>query len=98
MKEEYRSITLEWLNKAENDLDYARASFREFESFFSQMCILCHDAAEKYLKACLATQGLRPNGPTGDPSERMHSTCGKYRGLARNRTTLQDIKPLLHSP
>jgi len=24
------------------------------------MCILCHDAAEKYLKACLASQGLRP--------------------------------------
>jgi HEPN domain-containing protein len=60
MKNEYRTITLEWLNKAESDLDYARASFREFERFYSQMCVLCHDATEKYLKACLASRGLRP--------------------------------------
>ena len=60
MKEEFRSITLEWFNKAESDLDYARASFREFDRFYSQICILCHDAVEKYLKAGLASRGLRP--------------------------------------
>lgn len=60
MKVEFRSITLEWFHKAESDLDYARASFREFDRFYSQICILCHDAVEKYLKAGLASQGLRP--------------------------------------
>ncbi len=60
MKGEYRVLTLEWLDKAESDLGYARASFQEFERFYSQMCILCHDSAEKYLKAYLVSQGMRP--------------------------------------
>jgi HEPN domain-containing protein len=60
MKEEYRAITLEWLGRAQSDLDYACASFQQFEQFYSQMCILCHDSAEKYLKAYLASQGIRP--------------------------------------
>ncbi|WP_306536336.1 HEPN domain-containing protein [Geobacter sp.] len=60
MKNEYRTITREWLAKAESDLAYAQASYREFDDFHSQMCILCHDAAEKFLKALLASSGTRP--------------------------------------
>lgn len=60
MKKEYRTITREWLAKAESDLAYAQASYREFDDFHSQMCILCHDAAEKFLKALLASSGTRP--------------------------------------
>ena len=60
MKDEHKSITLEQLNKADNDLNFARASFAEFDDFFSQMCILCHDAVEKYFKAYMVFQGLKP--------------------------------------
>lgn len=60
MKDDYRSITFEWIGKAESDLDYARASFRELERFYSHICILCHDSVEKFLKGCLASQGIRP--------------------------------------
>jgi len=60
MKEQYREIANEWLNKADSDLDYAEASFDEFDDFYSQMCILCHDAAEKYLKGYITSFGMKP--------------------------------------
>lgn len=53
-------VVKEWLNKAESDLRYAQCSFREFDDFYSQMCILCHDSAEKYLKAYLYANNVKP--------------------------------------
>lgn len=53
MPNEFKKVALEWLKKADNDLGFARAGFAAFDEFYSQMCILCHDAAEKYLKAYL---------------------------------------------
>lgn len=60
MKGSFRKIALEWMEKAESDLNYARASFEEFDKFYSQMCILSHDAAEKYLKGYIAFCGIKP--------------------------------------
>ena len=64
MKDEHKSIIMEWLNKADNDLDFARLSFKEFNGFFSQICILCHEAVEKYFMAYIVFQGLE--------TERIH--------------------------
>lgn len=50
----------EWLAKAQSDLGYAKASFEEFDDFYAQMCLLCHDAVEKFLKAFLIASGKRP--------------------------------------
>lgn len=61
MNESYRKITLEWLNKAQSDYLFAEASLREFSGFYAQICILCHDVVEKYLKAFLISQGKRPD-------------------------------------
>lgn len=60
MRDEYKRITDEWLNKADSDLNFAKASFEEFDDFYSQMCILCHDAVEKYLKAYISSYGIKP--------------------------------------
>jgi len=60
MKEEYKSITLEWLKRADSDLKFAQVSLAEFDDFYSQMCILCHDGVEKYLKAYIASCGIKP--------------------------------------
>ncbi len=46
-------LVKDWLAKADSDFRYAKASFESFDDFYSQICILCHDAAEKYLKAFL---------------------------------------------
>ena len=60
MKEQYRDIANEWINKADSDLNYAEASFDEFDDFYSQMCVLCHDASEKYLKGYITSFGMKP--------------------------------------
>lgn len=60
MKNEFLAIAEEWIKKADSDLNFARASFQEFDDFYSQMCILSHDAAEKYLKGFIASCGVKP--------------------------------------
>ena len=57
MKKDYKEMTEKWLQKADDDLKFAIASFKEFDEFYSQMCVLCHDAAEKYLKTFLVSEG-----------------------------------------
>lgn len=59
MQNRTKKLTTEWFKKAENDLSFAKASYEEFDDFYSQMCILCHDAAEKYLKAFIVSTGKR---------------------------------------
>jgi len=68
MKDKFRAITLEWIKKAKSDYGYVISSFREFDDFYSQMCILSHDAAEKFFKGFIAAakgrdwqEGQRPN-------------------------------------
>lgn len=92
MNAAYRALTLEWLTKARSDYLFAEASLREFSGFYSQICILCHDAVEKYLKAFLVSHGRRP--------ERIHDllavlhTCTeldpKLAGLASHCAILND--------
>lgn len=94
MKDEYRAITREWLAKAESDLNFAKASFGEFEEFYSQMCILCHDAAEKFLKAFITAHGGKP--------ERTHDLvtllidCTKLSGEDAGVTVLEPHCRLLN--
>jgi hypothetical protein len=42
----------EWLNKAEEDFGFA-ASVIQQSPYFAQICFHFHQAAEKYLKACI---------------------------------------------
>jgi HEPN domain-containing protein len=58
MRKPVSPLVKEWLAKAKSDLQYAQASFKEFDSFYSQICILCHDSAEKYFKAYLCFTGV----------------------------------------
>ena len=60
MKSPRENGAIEWVAKADSDLAYARLSFENFDDFYGQMCVLCHDAAEKYLKAFLVSRGIRP--------------------------------------
>ncbi len=59
MKNKPSKIVLDWINKANSDLEYAKASFNEFDDFYSQMCILCHDSAEKIFKAYIVSKKKR---------------------------------------
>ena len=50
----------EWFFKAKDDLNFAKASFKDFDEFFAQMCLLCHDAVEKFLKGYLVFKQKKP--------------------------------------
>jgi HEPN domain-containing protein len=43
-------VIREWLNKADEDFDFAYSVLEE-STFYAQICFHFHQAAEKYLKA-----------------------------------------------
>ena len=52
-----KRATREWLRKAENDCRLAATIDRGKEPFHDQLCFLCQQSAEKYLKALLEELG-----------------------------------------
>ncbi|OGR87601.1 MAG: hypothetical protein A3A86_08015 [Elusimicrobia bacterium RIFCSPLOWO2_01_FULL_60_11] len=60
MRNSHERIAAEWFSKAESDLNFAKASFKDFDEFYSQMCLLCHDAVEKFLKGFIIAKGRKP--------------------------------------
>ena len=53
-----RSIVEEWLEKAEEDFEFARITLEEKRSFYAQICFHFQQAAEKYLKAYIVAHEL----------------------------------------
>lgn len=53
-----KKIVGEWIEKADEDFGYARASLEEELEFFAQICFHFHQAAEKYLKAYVIKHDL----------------------------------------
>ena len=53
-----RGIVQEWIEKAEEDFEFARINLEEGKRFFAQICFHFHQAAEKYLKAYIVANEL----------------------------------------
>lgn len=51
MKADKAQLTQLWTSRADDDLAFAKAGFQD--GFYNQVCILCQQAVEKYLKAYL---------------------------------------------
>ncbi|MBM3245027.1 MAG: HEPN domain-containing protein [Candidatus Omnitrophica bacterium] len=51
-------VVNEWLNKANEDFDFADANLREESAFYAQICFHFHQAAEKYFKAFIVAHDL----------------------------------------
>lgn len=47
-----------WMEKANEDLEYARISLKEGLEFYPQICFHLHQAVEKYLKAYIIAHEL----------------------------------------
>ena len=47
-----------WIEKADEDLEYAKISLKEGLEFYPQICFLLHQAVEKYLKAYIIASEL----------------------------------------
>ncbi len=52
------SIIQEWVEKGEEDFEFAKINLEEGKPFFAQICFHFHQAAEKYLKAYIVANGL----------------------------------------
>ena len=47
-----------WLDKADNDLAFAKTALQEGLEFYPQICFYLHQSVEKYLKAYIIAKGL----------------------------------------
>ncbi len=48
-----KKLSKEWFDIADNELGFARAGLEELNAFYPQVCFLCQQAVEKYLKGFL---------------------------------------------
>lgn len=55
-KPNYLKLAQEWFETGDDELAYAEVGFRE-TIFYSQICVSCQQAAEKYLKGFLVAHG-----------------------------------------
>jgi HEPN domain-containing protein len=51
-------VITEWVEKANEDLEFARINLNENRPFFAQICFHFQQSAEKYLKAYIISRGL----------------------------------------
>ncbi|MDP2741254.1 MAG: HEPN domain-containing protein [bacterium] len=48
-----KKLHQEWFDIADNELNFARAGLEELNAFYPQVCFLCQQSTEKYLKGFL---------------------------------------------
>ena len=48
-----KKLAQEWFDIGNNELEFAKAGFKEFDAFYPQICFLCQQSTEKYLKGFL---------------------------------------------
>ena len=53
-----KKVVKSWLNKADEDLAFARASLKDGLEFYPQICFYLHQSVEKYLKAYIISERL----------------------------------------
>lgn len=58
-KNNLQQLSQEWFKKADDDMLFAKAGFKE-SGIASNACFLCQQIAEKYLKGYLVSQGVEP--------------------------------------
>ncbi len=51
-------IVTEWLERAKDDLEFARINLEEKRPYFAQICFHFQQSAEKFLKAFIVAHGL----------------------------------------
>lgn len=53
------SLAEDWFRIGEEELRFARAGFEDLDAFYSQICFLCQQAGEKYLKGFLVFHKIK---------------------------------------
>lgn len=77
-------IVGEWLVKADEDLHFAESSLQDGSEFYAQICFHFQQAAEKYLKTFILSQGL--------PFNKVHDLVNLLKTCAGYDSTLACLK------
>lgn len=83
MDDKSRQLAEEWFKKAQADIDFAALGYKETEHY-GEICFLCQQAVEKYLKGFLVANSVRP--------EKIHSAATL---AAKCSTISQDFKTVI---
>lgn len=80
-----KKIILDWLNKAQEDFDFASANLKDStNTFYSQICFHFQQSAEKYLKAYIAANELE--------FKKIHDLIELPRICQNHNQKFQDLK------
>lgn len=75
-----------WLDKADEDFNFASAAISEGNEFYAQICFHFQQAAEKYLKAFIVAHDLK--------FEKQHNLVVLLETCAEKSASLLSLKPL----
>lgn len=79
-----QSIVREWLEKADEDLNFAKSSLLDGSEFYAQICFHFQQAAEKYLKTFIISREL--------PFNKVHDLVNLLKLCAGHDPTLANLK------
>lgn len=79
-----QSIVREWLEKADEDLDFAESSLLDGSEFYAQICFHFQQAAEKYLKTFIISREL--------PFNKVHDLVNLLKLCAGHDPALASLK------
>jgi len=77
-------VVKEWLDKADEDFNFARINLEEDNKFYSQICFHFQQAAEKYLKAFIVAYDLE--------FEKMHNLIILLKICGKKESSLLSLK------
>lgn len=92
MKNNFSKIVQAWIEKAEDDLSFAKDAFKDTE-YYDHICCLCQQAVEKYLKAFLIKSkgGIKKKEKIHD-LPKLANLCKKYKlNLTQYYTQLRTL-------
>ena len=75
MKKNNPQLAQGWFTIGNNELGFARAGLEDLDAFYPQICFLCHQAVEKYLKGFLVYNGV--NFPKIHDLTELAKLCAK---------------------
>lgn len=76
-------VVMEWLSKAEEDINFARDNLKERNNFYAQICFHFHQAVEKYLKSFIVAYDLE--------FEKMHNLINLLEICAKKDSSLLSL-------
>lgn len=77
-------VVQEWLEKADEDFNFASSNLIEKDSFFAQICFHFQQAAEKYLKSFIVAYDLE--------FEKIHNLLHLLEICARKDSSLNSLQ------